>query len=116
MRLTINTALTVDNVDNVDLTDITTATRTGPARWVDATTLDVPLDRDLTPSEATLLIRRITARNPTEETRAAAIDDAVAELDTLAGGTGSLTAAQLTTIVRRHARILAALIRYVRRL
>lgn len=56
-----------------------------------------------------------TPEQDNEDTLNARLDQALAVLTTLANDTGTLTAAQITTELRRVARITAALVRLQRR-
>lgn len=103
--------------DPIDVAARMPAGKTVTAYGFDAATGEfvVEVTPDLTGPEATTLIRYLTTIDADDEARVAAMDDTLAELDNFAAGSGTLTTTQLTPIIRRMARVLAALIRYVRR-
>lgn len=52
---------------DVDVSDLTDARRTGPARWLDANTLEIPFDAEPTDIEREAITRRLLTRDDDEE-------------------------------------------------
>jgi hypothetical protein len=54
-------------VDDVDFSDLTTATRTGPAVWLEDGGLEIPFDRDLTDAEVAAVVNRLLTPDAAKE-------------------------------------------------
>jgi hypothetical protein len=54
-------------VDDVDFSDLTTATRTGPAVWLEDGGLEIPFDQDLTDTEVAAVVNRLLTADAAKE-------------------------------------------------